>query len=419
MHRSSVIQNVWVPGDQARDGSRSELAAVRADFNRIVKLHVDAPARERGYLKNGLHWTKETDEIHQLMGLHQHRERKAIRFGIDLVITVRATEVFTGGMGLVGVPLGQSDGFAEPPKFADTRLGWCVDADGLAGFAMDRPARIGSVRRRVPLDEIEFESIVREQVLPFLDQFTTVGDALAYTKDVAARFQASAEALNLPPSLRKPPGTWKPLVVMEAMAAWRAAGSPVAPVTVTRLDDNRLRVEFDDPTSLVGNEDDDLARASVERSTQQQYETSVTQIERVGDRVLIVHGDGLDPETLQTNYSAYLSVVRFASELPDPPKVPLPGWYFEGLAPRIGKREPSFDVDADEDGDLLIRFSDDIAGEDPGAIDECAEATSGFGWITSAAHEDREVLRLEVGDHTANDLRALKARFRSIIRERS
>lgn len=109
-------------------------------------------------------------------------------------------------MGLVCVPLGLSDGFVPPPLFTGTRLGWCVDADGLAEFAVDRPVRLGSARRRVPLDGSEFESVVRERVLPFLEQFSTVADALAYGRRVIAHWRASAAIRNVPADMRESPG---------------------------------------------------------------------------------------------------------------------------------------------------------------------------------------------------------------------
>lgn len=316
-----------------------------------------------------------------MLTVDQGRRNEGIVFRLFESVSVEGTEWFTGGQGRLGLTgLISSARFVPPLDPRETN--WT-----LGGHLPGSPGR----------SAVELNSVMRERVLPYLEQFASTTDVLAYAEDTPGN----------------PLGD-DFIPAVEALTAWRLAGAPVTGVTVSMIGPTRARVEVDGASSFAGS-DEDLAMVCVELGTPARLAWAVTDIERVSSRVLIVHGHGLDAALLQSAYQNYLSVIRYASRVPNiVPPVPraMPSLSFFSRATEVGTqipREPLIDVEAIHDNIVRVNFRDDVAHEYSDAIDACAALCLSLEWVASVNRLDREVLTLNVVRHTQTDLRQLRA----------
>ena len=350
----------------------------------VLRLHVMPLMRARHFRKVDTCWERDHDGLALTVCLDQQRnDAGAVLFTLTPSVGFCDTEPFSRLKVRLGLPLVQSAvQFIAPP----TRVWWAVRDD-----------KVSLVDHTLP--PATLEAFIAEQILPYLEQFDSTTRALEYLDGITASGHDTG-------SLR---------AAVEAVNAWRIAGSPRVPISVSKTNDG-IRVDISNISSVVGYSGD-LGRACLEHGTPFPFAPLVQAIETEGVGQYHVVGEGLEPRALEEAYVAYLSVVRFARAIPHIGH-PLP-WL--GPASPLRKRvqpEPPLEFHPLDEGMILVRFRDDIAHELSAAVDECVKLARRIPWVVTSERIDREVVRIETERHDIKEEKILRRKMISAVGRR-
>jgi hypothetical protein len=229
---------------------------------------------------------------------------------------------------------------------------------------------VGIIQRRTDGSELRDALIAR--VIPALARFTDAHDVLRYLQGEEPRVPFLRRQLPRDPD-----------APLRAVVAWRAAGSPTPSITVTPLDDATVRVEVG--RELVA-EHPDLVAAFIGEATPFDDARGIREVIVRSPGVFDIVGRRLRPEVMKASYERFLAVRRFGTA----PTKTAPIWSF--ASDDDGELEEVDIEDAEDTGDILVTFSDDVAHEHVDLVEECIARCRTFPGAEEVSWHDREVI---------------------------
>ena len=261
---------------------------VEGRYQVIRRELLHKPLVSAGYAPQGrFKWIKESEDICRRVDMQRNKYRRpgAVTFTINTYVSLRGTWCFPGPEGGspdgdLGVPgplrLGDFLGLRDDPW-------WTVEADrlyrGQPGMTSGRSTNGTDIRQAI-----------EELVIPYQEQFQTLTDVLDFPLPAATEYE-------------RVDGQRVRNAIMSVLA-WRDAGRPEAPISVTAIVKPEPGWVFDFEEIVAGDYLDDIIYF---------VRTDGAQLEVTGPRTILVKGDRVDLVKLQQRCSYFLSLRRIAA----------------------------------------------------------------------------------------------------------